>query len=140
MPLPAFSALLVETRVMLALTLILTALGSGSVLAQTKVRTETIRPPAGATAPPSATQFVPQDGGAAASGATATPPAFSKPTGPEIAADLAHLPPAVLRTRQRILAAARTGDLQALLEVMRASGNMPVFSHTQKQDPAAYCR
>jgi len=126
---------LVKTRVVLALTLLVT-LGSGNVLAQSKVRTETIRPPAGATAPPSATQFVPQaqDGGATAG---ETPP--KRAAGPETAADLSRLLPApVLRTRQRILTAARTGDLQALLEVMRASGNMPVFSHTQKQDPAAY--
>jgi hypothetical protein len=40
--------------------------------------------------------------------------------------------------RERILAAARTGDLQALLAVMKANGSMPVFSHTQRQDPSAY--
>ena len=34
--------------------------------------------------------------------------------------------------------AARTGDLQTVLALMRAGGNMPIFSHTQKQDPAAY--
>jgi hypothetical protein len=129
----------------LAMMLLATLGGSGSVLAQLKVRTETIRPPAGTTAPPSATQFVPpgQDTGApaaAAEAAAAEPPAAPpKPAaGPELSADLARLPPAVLRTRERILAAARTGDLQALLAVMRANGNMPVFSHTQRQDPAAY--
>ena len=49
-----------------------------------------------------------------------------------------RLPPAVSGTRDRILAAARTGDLQKLLALMQANGSMPVFSHTQKQDPAAY--
>ena len=36
------------------------------------------------------------------------------------------------------LPGARTGDLQALGTLMRANGSMPVFSHTQKQDPAAH--
>jgi hypothetical protein len=115
--------------------------GSGSALAQLKVRTETIRPPAGAAAPPSANQFVPpgQDAGdGTATPATEPQAAAPKPTaGAEATADLTRLPPAVLRTRERILAAARTGDLQALLAVMQANG-MPVFSHTQRQDPTAY--
>jgi hypothetical protein len=124
MPLPAFTSQSVSTRAMtlvamLAVTLV-PLLGGGGVLAQFKVRTETIRPAAGASPPPSATQFV--------------------PPGQEASADLAHPPAAVLRTRERILAAARTGDLQALLAVMQANGSMPVFSHTQRQDPVAYWR
>jgi hypothetical protein len=132
-------------RMTLAMTLLATLWGSGGVLALLKVRTETIRPPAGTTAPPSATQFVPpgQDanatGGTAETAAAEPQPAPPKPaTGPELSADLARLPPAVLRTRERILAAARTGDLQALLGVMQANGSMPVFSHTQRQVPTAY--
>jgi hypothetical protein len=130
----------VFTALLIASTLFLTASGSGSVLAQSKVRTETIRPPAGATVSPPATQFVApgQDDSATAAGGL-LPPALTKPAaGPEIAGAAAHLPPAVARTRERILAAARTGDLQALLAVMKADGGMPAFSHTQKQDPAAY--
>ena len=129
----------VLTALFIASALLMTLSGSGRVLAQAKVRTETIRPPAGATAAPPATQFVPpaQDGGRTAAGDT--PPALPKPAaGGQAAGDLSHPPPAVLQTRQRILAAARTGDLQALLAVMQASGNMPIFSHTQKQDPTAY--
>jgi hypothetical protein len=151
MPLRAFTARSVKTRVMTTLVvtfemmLLATLLGSGSVLAQVKVRTETIRPPAGAPPPPSATQFVPPapDGNATAGTPQPAPgqqpaPGEQPATGPEIAADLSHLPPAVLRMRERILAAARTGDLQALLAVMKANGSMPVFSHTQRQDPSAY--
>jgi hypothetical protein len=160
MPLRAFTALSAEkrgetsapTRAMTTLvvtlaTALFTLSGSGSVLAQAKVRTETIRPPAAATTPPSANQFVPpaQDGsGNARAGGqppvegAASPALRQGAAGPEIAADVRHLPPAVSRTRDRILAAARTGDLQALLTLMRANGSMPVFSHTQKQDPAAY--
>jgi hypothetical protein len=139
MPLRAFLALL---------TLFMTLLGSGSVLAQLKVRTETIRPPAAATMPPSINQFVPpaQEGGANArttdpqAAAGEAPPAATQggAASPEITTDLARLPPAVSRMRDRILAASRTGDLHRLLALMQANGNMPVFSHTQKQDPTAY--
>lgn len=146
MPLRAFTTLSAEicaetfvmTRVgmtlvvMLAMTLF-TLLGSGGASAQLKVRTETIRPPADATTPPSANQFVPpaQDGSGDAR-ATDQPAATAIATGPS------RLPPAVLRMRDRILAAARTGDLQTLLALMRANGGMPVFSHTQKEDPTAF--
>jgi hypothetical protein len=128
-----------------------TLLEGGVAVAQVKVRTETIRPPGPATIPPSVNQFVPpaqegnregsRDGSrdAGPQAAVAGTPVVPEPTaGPEIATDLSRLPPAVLRTRERILAAARTGDLQTLLDLMRANGNMPVFSHTQRQDPAAY--
>jgi hypothetical protein len=154
MPLRAFTAPSEKTRVVALVARALVALpamallalaGSGPVLAQAKVRTETIRPPAAATTPPSANQFVPpaQNG----SPETRTPerpaaasetPAARHTAGPEGATDLAQLPPAVLRMRDRILAAARTGDLQTVLALMRAGGSMPIFSHTQKQDPAAY--
>jgi hypothetical protein len=157
MPLRAFTARSAKTSVMtrviarslatLAVTpAMLFFLASGGAFAQLKVRTETIRPPADATTPPSANQFVPpaQDGGGSARTADRPAAGEARPAlppgaaGPEIATDPSHLPPAVLRMRDRILAAARTGDLQALLTLMRANGGMPVFSHTQKQDPTAY--
>jgi hypothetical protein len=145
MPLRAFTALSAKTLVVMLEMTLFTLLGSGSAPAQLKVRTETIRPPAAATAPKSANQFVPpaQDGNgnartAAQPAAGETPAWPPAATGPEIATDLSHLPPAVSRMRDRILAAARTGDLQTLLALMQANGGMPVFSHTQKQDPAAY--
>jgi hypothetical protein len=128
----------------------MTLLEGGAALAQLKVRTETIRPPAAATIPPTANQFVPsaQDGNREGSpnarttspqpAAGETPALPERAVGPEIATDLARLPPAVLRMRDRILAAARTGDLPTLLALMQANGSMPVFSHTQRQDPAAY--
>jgi hypothetical protein len=148
MPLNAFTIRSAKTRVSRTVVMTLAAMllalaGSAGARAQLKVRTETIRP---STVPPMANQFVPPapDGGANARAAdrpiaTGSTPA-SRPTaiGAEIATDLSHLPPAVLRTRERILAAARTGDLQTLLALMRANGSLPAFSHTQKQDPAAY--
>jgi hypothetical protein len=142
-PLHAFTVLILCTIAVATL-----AEGGGAV-AQVKVRTETIRPPGPATVPPAANQFVPpgQDGNRDGSrdtgpqaAAAGTPAAPDRAAGPEIAADISRLPPAVLRTRERILAAARTGDLQTLLDLMHANGNMPVFSHTQRQDPAAYWR
>jgi hypothetical protein len=145
MPSHAFTAVSARTKVSngLVVTLAATLLAvaeSASALAQQKVRTETIRPPA-ATAPPLANQFVPPAPEGVPSANTADRPATSGETPAAAgagAADLSHLPPAVLRTRDRILAAARTGDLQTLLSLMRANGSLPVFSHTQRQDPAAY--
>lgn len=110
--------------------LALTLLASGGTLAQTNIRTETIKP----TPPP----------------ATAAPPAQrntaekSRPNGrftpssavPEIITDLSRLPAAVARTRERILAAARSGDLQQLSALM--SEPKPVFSFTDDKDPVAF--
>jgi hypothetical protein len=145
MPLHAFTARSTPTRLIARVAMVLVTLAGGhGALAQLKVRTETIKPPA-TTVPPSASQFVPpgRDGGPDAAierpaAAGETPASGPGAAGPEIATDLSRLPPAVLRTRDRILAAAHTGDLQTLMALMRANGNVPVFSHTQKQDPAAY--
>jgi hypothetical protein len=144
MPQHAFTARSTAPRLIARVAMVLVTLAAGhGALAQLKVRTETIKPPA-TTVPPSANQFVPSDGPGpdapaierpAAAGQTAS---AAGPAGPETATDLSRLPPAVLRTRDRILAAAHTGDLQTLMALMRANGNVPVFSHTQKQDPAAY--
>src|SRR5437016_2978836 len=81
----------------------------GAALAQARVRTQTIRPPA------------PQPGTAASDAAQSGPP-------PEIMTDLARLPPAVVRTRAHILEAARSGELEKLLVVMQSNETLPVFS------------
>jgi hypothetical protein len=123
---------------------IATLAGDGGAVAQVKVRTETIRPPNAAITPPTANQFVPPDAQAGANGRpdpqAGEPPTQAAPTGAggEFATDLARLPPAVLATRARILATARTGDLHQLVALMHAGDNMPAFTHTHKQDPAAY--
>ena len=44
----------------------------------------------------------------------------------------------MLATRARILAIARTGDLQQLVALMHEGGDMPAFTHTHRQDPVAY--
>jgi hypothetical protein len=70
----------------------------------------------------------------------------SKPTGhlpplppasiPEIITDLSRLPAPVARTRDRILTAARSGDLKQLAALVNEA--MPVFSFTDEKDPIAF--
>jgi hypothetical protein len=55
---------------------------------------------------------------------------------PEISTDLSRLPAPVARTRERILAAARSGDLQQLAALVNEA--MPVFSFTDEKDPIAF--
>jgi hypothetical protein len=59
---------------------------------------------------------------------------------PEVISDLARLPPAVARMRERILAAARTGRLDAVVAVMASNGTMPIFSLNGDKDPVVYWR
>ena len=107
------------------LALALTA--SAPAFAQNKVRTETIRPPA-KPEPPKATSPTDKTGN------------IDKAAPPEIITDLSRLPPAVARMRERILSAARSGDLQKLVTVMQSNETMPVFSFSNDKDPAAYWR
>src|SRR5499426_2813285 len=75
---------------------------------------------------------------------TATNP--SKPSGhvlplppasiPEIITDLSRLPAPVARTRERILTAARSGDIKQLAALVNEA--MPVFSFTDEKDPIAF--
>lgn len=98
--------------------------------AQTKVRTETIRPPAGS-----------QEQGKPAAGEPAKPsPSVAKPSSapPEILTDLSRLPAPVARMRERIVSAARTGDLKKLVTVMQSNQTMPVFTLAEEKDPAAF--
>src|ERR1700746_4198740 len=108
-------------RVSLVLVLLAT-FSAGGAMAQVRVHTETIRPPAAAVTPPAANQFVRPEG--------------AEPPGGTGATETARLPPAVLAKRARILAVARTGDLEKFVGLMRAEG-MPAFTHTQRQDPTA---
>jgi len=102
---------------------ILTALGlivAGGLAAQTRVQTETIQPPA-------------------APGAPQAPAVATEPSVPaEIITDLSRLPVPVARMRQRILEAARSGDLEKLLLVMQSNETLPVFSFGDEKDPIAF--
>lgn len=55
---------------------------------------------------------------------------------PEIITDLSRLPAPVARTRERILTAARSGDLGRLAALVNEA--MPVFSFTDEKDPIAF--
>ena len=110
----------------LSLTVAMLAFAATAALAQNKVQTETIRPPA---AGQQEQKFKP-DAAAKSKARSAA--------APEIIADPARLPPAVARTRDRILAAARTGDLEKLHAVMKASANRPLFAFDRDSDPVGF--
>src|SRR5438067_9004712 len=111
---------------------------SGSALAQNRVRTETIRPPA--AAPPPAFEPAPPSTPTSKFKADAHVAAPPRSGGgkPEIITDPAQLPAPVARARTRILAAARTGDLMKLFELMQSTNPMPVFSFSEDKDPIAF--
>ena len=115
----------------LCLPILLTALLAGAAapaqeqrLAQNKVRTETIRPPA-----PGEQKFRNE-------GHVVEPGAIGKL--PEVITSPARLPPAVARTRERILAAARSGELLKLFAVMKEAPALPVFSFSEDSDPVSF--
>ena len=102
---------------------ILTALGlivGDGVAAQTRVHTETIRPAARPGAPPTSTV------------------ATESRVPADIITELSRLPVPVARMRERILQAARSGDLEKLLLVMQSNETLPVFSFGDEKDPIAF--
>jgi len=107
-------------------------LAASSVIAQVRVRTETIRPPAPAPPFGELTPLAPANAGEPAA-------AGVQPDG-TIITDPARLPPAVEGMRERILKAARSGDPQKVLALMHAGASMTVFSHTQRLDPTVVWR
>jgi hypothetical protein len=107
-------------RARLAVLTVLGLIVGGSLAAQTRVHTETIQPPAAPEAPPS-------------------PPVAAEPSAPaEIITDLSRLPVPVARMRERILQAARSGDLEKLVVVMQSNETLPVFSFGNEKDPIAF--
>jgi hypothetical protein len=104
---------------------------TGSALAQNKIRTETIKPPAAATPAPGE-PAAPKNAAADKAKGRLTPLAAV----PEIITDQSRLPAPVARTRERILAAARSGDLQKLVALMNET--MPNFSFSDETDPIAF--
>jgi hypothetical protein len=100
------------------------------------VRTETIRPP-GAQAP-----SPPADKPGADAQVRPSPkaPPAANAAAPEIVADLSRLPQPVARMRERILAAARSGELKKLVTAMQTNETMPIFSLGNDKDPAEFWR
>jgi hypothetical protein len=115
---------------------------SGSVLAQNRVRTETIKPPGATGGPPASQPAAPAQPSSRAerfkADGHAVAPGRQVAAGPAIITDLSRLPDAVARTRERILAAARSGDLGKLVAVMQANEPMPVFSFSEDKNPIAF--
>jgi hypothetical protein len=109
--------------------LMLALLASGGALAQS-IRTETIKP----SSPPAAADSPTQR--AAAEKGRPNGRFTPSSTPPEIITDLSRLPAPVARTRDRILVAARSGDLQQLATLMNES--KPLFSFTDDKDPVAF--
>jgi hypothetical protein len=114
----------------------LAAATSAAALAQTRVKTQVVRPPPAVIEknldPPAVTGTIP----------TAKTQPAPAPTAPasEIITDLSRLPAPVARTRERILAAAHSGELSRLVAVMQSSETLPIFSQSSGQDPITYWR
>jgi hypothetical protein len=110
---------------------VLTLAASGVTLAPSGARSEPL------TSPPTSSPLLVQQTPAADDKRTGhvVPLAPSSPV-PEIITDLSRLPPPVARTRARILAAARSGELQQLADLMNET--TPIFSFTDDKDPVAF--
>jgi hypothetical protein len=113
--------------------LLLVLLAGGSLLAQHRVRTETIRPgppPAPLAVAPPAQKFE-------AEGHIVPP---GQTTEPQVQTDLSALPAAVADMRERIVAAARSGELEKLAALMETTGGSPIYSYADHDDPVAFWR
>src|SRR5436189_3466330 len=108
---------------------VLALVASSSALVPISLRGETVKPPEPSA--PAASE-PPQKSPADKDKGHIVPPS----TVPEIVTDLSRLPAPVARTRERLLAAARSGDLQQLAALMTDS--MPIFSFTDDKDPVAF--
>jgi hypothetical protein len=122
---------------------------SASAVAQVKVRTEAIKRAPAASAAPAPPELArgatsgtcetvdlsklnaKTEGDAEVTGSTRSdPPAADARSNPH------PMPEAVARMRHRILTTARMGDPAKLVALMREGDVMPIFSRTQKLDPA----
>jgi hypothetical protein len=120
---------MVRSLHVLLFAVVLAALPAANGLAQVRVRTESIKQPdpAAPQAPPPAT-----------TGSVAAP---ERPEPmPELILDVSRLPAPVAKMRERLLAAARSGDLNQLTSVMQESGTAPIFSLNDDKDPIAFWR
>src|SRR5262249_19100402 len=98
--------------------LMLVLVASGSALASKSLRAEGAKPPEISEPPP------------------AEPAQKAPSAAAEILTDLSRLPAPVARTREKLLVAARSGDLQQLVGLMTDS--LPIFSFTDDKDAIAF--
>jgi hypothetical protein len=108
--------------------IVLALVASGSALAPISLRGQTVTPPDPSSAEPAQKSAA----GAEKDKGHIAPPS----TVAEIITDLSRLPAPVARTRERLLAAARSGDLQQLTALM--TDTPPIFSFTDDKDPVAF--
>jgi hypothetical protein len=111
--------------------IVLALVASVSALAPISLRGETVTPP-DPSAPPS-TEPTPKSAAGAEKGKghIASPSSVA-----EVITDLSRLPAPVARTRERLLTAAHSGDLQQLAGLM--TDTLPIFSFTDEKDPVAF--
>jgi hypothetical protein len=114
--------------------LVLTVAVAGESFAQVKVHTESIKQPGDAAG--SAPQT--QTGAPVTTGSTADAAARRTEPMPELILDLSRLPAPVAKTRERLLAAAHSGDLNQLVALMQASATPPIFSLNDDKDPISF--
>src|SRR5262249_29390769 len=110
--------------------LMLVLVASGSALAPNSLPAAGAKPP-GLSAPPPAQPAPNPSAADKGKGHTAAPSAAA-----EILTDLSRLPAPVARRREKLLATARSGDLQQLAGLMTDS--LPIFSFTDDKDPIAF--
>ena len=67
-----------------------------------------------------------------------SPAKAGEPVKVEAISDLARLPDKVRQTRQRIVDAAKTGDINKVATVMQSNEMMPVFSFGGERDPIEF--
>ncbi len=124
----------------LALWAVALALAAGTAaLAQTRVKTQVVRP----QSPPTVTQQeldAPAVTGTVPAAKAVPAPAQAPAAIPEVITDPSQIPEPVARMRERILAAARTGELRRLVAVMQSGDTLPIFSLGSGQDPITYWR
>jgi hypothetical protein len=111
-------------------------------VAQVKVQTQTITssPPAAAQTSPPAASGPPTPITGAVTAAKPAGAAKSDPPAPppEFILDIARLPEPVARMREKILAAARSGDLNQVAALMHAGSTVPIFSLNDDKEPIPF--
>jgi hypothetical protein len=112
------------------------ALAQNDALAPNRVRTESFRAPIAPGQPIAPPGTATPDESPKRRPGAPLPRAGAET--PPILTDLSQLPAPVARTRDRILTAARSGDLNKLLTVMQMNETPPVFSFGNERDPVAF--
>jgi hypothetical protein len=116
--------------------LVIAAAVDGEGIAQQRVRTQSITQPS--NDPSKSGQQAPVT--PSTTGSVQTPndvrPDRPEPP-PELILDLSRLPAPVVKTRERLLAAAHSGDLRELAALMQTNG-APIFSLNDDKDPIAF--